>query len=72
VVVDSYSGVEGPMVDERGMTEPMEREEVLVVSTDIQDADKVVVGGKVEIGYGQGVYPAPDDLFADVFVFPSA
>jgi hypothetical protein len=72
VVVDSFSRLNGPTVDGRGSTGPMEREQVLVVSTSVSDADKVVIWGKVEIEYEQGIYPAPDDLFAEVFLFPSA
>jgi hypothetical protein len=71
-LVDSFSRFAGPTVDMRGTTEPMEREQLLTVSTSVQNADKVVVWGKVEIEYEDGVYPAPDDLFAEVFVFPVA
>lgn len=70
-LVDSYLSGNGPMVDERGAEGPMEAEEVLVVSTNVRDADEVVVWGDVAIAYDAGVYPGPDDLFAEVFVFPA-
>jgi hypothetical protein len=71
-VVDSYLNRFGPKVDDRGAQGPLEGEEVLAVSTSVHDADKVVAWGRVEIAYQSGVYPAPDDLFGEIFVFPVA
>jgi len=70
-IVDSFSRRSGPTVDERGSTEEVAGEEVLVVSTSVKDADKVVIWGKVENEYEQGITPAANDLFAEVFVFPA-
>ena len=70
-VVDSYLNRFGPKVDDRGAQGPLEDEEILAVSTTVSDADKVVVWGRVQIKYDPGVYPAPDDLFGEIFVFPA-
>jgi hypothetical protein len=71
VMVDYYSRRTGPTVDERGAEGPVEAEQVLSASTTVRDADKVVVWGDVEIACDAGVYPGPDALFAEVFVFPA-
>ena len=72
VLVDYFTRRTGPVVDERGAEGPIEAEEVLTVSTSVRDADKVVVGGDVQIAHDAGIDAGPESLFAEVFVFPSA
>ena len=69
LVTDSYTAYTPPAVDESSVTGTVSAEQILEVTSDRTDNDAVIVTGDVRLTCPEGVYPGPDDLAAQVFVF---
>lgn len=68
VLIESFSERVGPQVDTTGATPPVAKEQVLTVVPAQTDNDKVVITGQIELVCAAGIYPGPNDIFAQIYV----
>lgn len=65
--------LDGPAVDTTPANSPDEAEQILLVTPDSSSTPytRVTVSGSIQMQTPAGVLPGPDDLFCQVFIFPT-
>jgi hypothetical protein len=71
VITDHYTSYTGPSVDDTAASGIVSDEQILKVMSSYSDNDSVVISGDMRLAYPEGIYPGPNDLADQIYVFGS-
>jgi hypothetical protein len=65
----TLSVADNPVADATNATDPVQVQQLTIVTPASQTNDKVVITGAVQLYANAGVYPGETDIFGDIYVF---